>query len=131
MKAFPFIIITLTVFLASCTKQPTAVVTGMWKIEQQVLATYTGLEKTSENITELQQAFMEFKEDGSGKLQHASIEVPFTYVVTADEIILSSEVCKQATWQIIENIGSNLVIEHSKPGMVTVRYLKRVNEILF
>ena len=123
------LILAFAAILASCSKQPDAYVHGTWKIEQQILATYSGLEKTNESITELHRAFMEFKEDGSGKLIHAATEIPFTYVVTADEIILSSEICRQATWHIIENIGSKMVIEHVNPSMVTVRYLSRVDEI--
>lgn len=123
------LILALTILLASCSKQPNAYVPGTWKIEQQILATYSGLEKTNESITELNQAFMKFNEDGSGKLLHAATEIPFTYIVTADQIILSSEICRQATWHIIENIGSKMVIEHVNPSMVAVRYLTRIDEI--
>lgn len=123
------LILAFATLLASCSKQPDAYVLGTWKIEHQILATYSGLDKTNESITELHQAFMEFKEDGSGKLIDATIEIPFTYVVSVDEIILSSEICRQSTWHIIENIGSKMVIEHTNPSMVTVRYLTRVDEI--
>jgi hypothetical protein len=123
------LILAFAAILASCSKQPDAYVLGTWKIEQQILATYNGLDKTNESITELHQAFMEFNEDGSGKLIHAATEIPFTYIVTVDEIILSSEICRQSTWYIIENIGSKMVIEHTNPSMVTVRYLTRVDEI--
>jgi hypothetical protein len=86
------LILAFAAILASCSKQPDAYVLGTWKIEHQILATWSGLEKTNESITELHQAFMEFKEDGSGKLIHAATEIPFTYIVTVDEIILSSEI---------------------------------------
>lgn len=111
----------------SCSKKPSVDVTGNWQIERQLTATYSGLEKTGERIIDLDDALMKFNQDGLGSLSYQKEEMIFSYVVSDDEIVLSTEFCKRSSWFIIEATGENLIIEHCNPSMVTVRYMKKIH----
>ncbi|MBE0663456.1 MAG: hypothetical protein IH597_13430 [Bacteroidales bacterium] len=119
--------IVLIAISTACSKQPSVDVVGRWQIGQQLTAIYSGSDKTEEQIIELEDAYMQFNQDGLGSISYQQEEMIFSYVVSDDEIVLSTEFCKRSSWIIIEATGENLIIEHSNPSMVTVRYMKKLN----
>ena len=121
------VILFMITFIMACSKEPAANLTGYWKIEKQLTAHYSGFEKTSEDVSELCSAYMLFNSNGTGSLTNLTTVVSFNYVVSADELILSTASCKCSTWYIAENTGDYLVMEHSHPSMVTVRYLRKID----
>lgn len=122
-----FMVVIMIIFLASCSKEPAADFSGRWKIEKQLTAHYSGLEKTGEDTIELCSSYMNFSSNGTGSLIHSSNEITFNYIVESDELILSTASCKSSTWYIAEYTGDKLVIEHNYPSMVTVRYLAKMD----
>lgn len=122
-----FVMLILFTMLASCSKEPVADLTGNWKIDKQLTAHYAGFEQTGENISDLCNAYMTFNGNGTGIIINAEHELFFSYKITSEELILSTETCKRSTWYIAEYTGENLVIEHNYPSMVTVRYLSKIH----
>lgn len=117
----------LIAFSTACRKTPSVDVVGHWQIDKQLNARYSGLEKTSETMTELCDSYMQLNNTGTGSLIYPTAEMPFSYVVNEDELVLATEFCKSSTWYIVEFTGTNMVIEHNNPSMVTVRYLSRID----
>lgn len=119
------LIITVVTLFTACQKQPVNDVVGMWQIEKQLIVHYSGHDKLSETTTEVYNSFMELSSTGTGSLIYPTGELAFDFIVTVDELILSSELCKRSTWFFAEYTGDNMILEHSSPGMVTIRYLRR------
>lgn len=120
-------VLILIILFTSCSKDVVHDVVGNWQIEKQLTISYSGNEKTGENYTDLCDSYMQLGAAGTGYFIYSSTETTFKYIVHPDEIVISTESCKKSTWFIAEYTGETMVLEHSSPYAVTVRYLRRVS----